>query len=143
MAQLSITGGPYFHGGVADLDVGDLLLPGAVLGVSERQLVSVTLDWRLAFHCARKTRGGGDVYEVAVEHPTVPTLRELARQVYVTPGMSFTTPRSITWPPRGSHLQTRRAVVVRVVHRGRRDHFYESRPLSRTALKTPKRRSDG
>jgi hypothetical protein len=110
MTALSTVGGPWFHGGVAGLDVGDELLPGRVAGIGNAATISVTHHLNVATGYAAFWRGGGDVYEVAVEHPTIPPVEEVAAATLES--------AAPCWPPTGAfHFTVRAAAVVRVVRR--------------------------
>lgn len=108
--RLSTACGPWFHGGAPGLDVGDELLPGIVTGIGAAPTINVTHHVALATSYAAFWRGGGDLYEVAVEHPTVPPIAEVAEAAIATPGAP--------WPPSDPfHFSVRAAAVVRVVRR--------------------------
>jgi hypothetical protein len=110
MAELSERGGPYFHGGVRGLAVDDELLPGVVTGASCSHSIKVTTDYADALGHAARWPAGGDVYRVAVEHPTGPPA-----------------------PSSFAVVRTARAIVVAVVRRGVTDPAAMPRPeLSRT-----------
>ncbi len=108
--RLSTAGGPWYHGGAPGLDVGDELLPGTVTGLGGARTINVTHHLNIALSYAAFWRGGGDVYEVAVEHPTVPPMAEVIEALRKDPDH--------TWPPGDPfHFSVRAAAVVRVVRR--------------------------
>lgn len=131
MARVRSTiGGPYFHGGIPGLEVGDELLPRHVTGNGtpesrwaeifadlpreEWKEIFVTLSLPIASWFATRWPGGGDVYAVAVE-PTDP-------------------------PPRAAgaiHLRTRSAVVCRVIWRGVTEPYPLEKPGGRIERLTP------
>lgn len=137
MPRLSTAGGPWFHGGVAGLDPGEELLPGARVralgsggspegsGGSPETAISVTHDLDLACSYASFKSGGGGVYEVAVEHPTIPPVEEIA-------AAALETNPAPPWPPAMPfHFTVRRAVVTRVVKRNVTNPMSAGRPRAK------------
>jgi hypothetical protein len=104
-AEISERGGPFWHGGVAGLEPGHELLPGRVTGASSAHTVKVTTDYAGALGHAARWPGGGDVYRVAVEHPTGPPV-----------------------PSPFPMLRTGKAIVVAVARRGVHDPKAMLRP---------------
>jgi hypothetical protein len=108
LPPLSTAAGPWFHGGIAGLDVGDELLPGLRGGE-----ISVTHHFADAVAFAQAKSGGGDVYEIEIAGAHwggVTVLGYLDR--------STEDPSRYPWPPRMPvHFTTRRAAVVRVAAR--------------------------